>query len=89
MNAMRQAVTVSRMRQGEEILLRTNETQVQEDRDNLAIDWKESLYLATRGGSVALGLKNGLFQVGAPFDAQMSRFEVIYLNRVLMNHLFM
>jgi cytosine/adenosine deaminase-related metal-dependent hydrolase len=44
-----------------------------EGEGNLAIDWKESLYLATRGGSVSLGLKSGLFDVGAPFDAQMGK----------------
>ncbi|THV03871.1 Metallo-dependent hydrolase [Dendrothele bispora CBS 962.96] len=67
MNAMRQAVIVSRMRDGQ-----------RKDRDrpgsrSLAIDWKEFLYLATMGGAVALGLhpKSGMFQVGAPFDAQL------------------
>jgi len=54
MNAMRQAVAVSRMRD-----------------TNLSIDWKEALYLATRGGALALGLQ-GMFCVGAPFDAQES-----------------
>ena len=39
---------------------------------NLAINWKESLYLATRGGSRALG-SEGAFIVGAPFDAQESK----------------
>lgn len=41
--------------------------------DSLAITWKESLYLATRGGALSLGLKDvGEFKVGTPFDAQES-----------------
>lgn len=69
---MRQAVAVSRMRQG----LRIMDANHSDDDDSnnaqsLAIDWKESLYLATRGGSLALGLQ-GMFRVGAPFDAQES-----------------
>ncbi|KDQ62526.1 hypothetical protein JAAARDRAFT_170957 [Jaapia argillacea MUCL 33604] len=70
MNAMRQAVTVSRMREGHRIVAMT-----ETDGDgaphevNLSIDWKESLFLATRGGAVALELA-GRFEVGAPFDAQ-------------------
>lgn len=71
MNAMRQSVAVSRMRQGREIISRFD-GKVDRDEGNLAIDWKESLYLATRGGSIALGLQSGTFEVGAPFDAQMS-----------------
>lgn len=42
--------------------------------DALSIDWKESVYLATRGGAVALNLTSGEFVVGAPFDAQLSEF---------------
>ncbi|KAF9451970.1 Metallo-dependent hydrolase [Macrolepiota fuliginosa MF-IS2] len=72
MNAMRQAVAVSRMRQGKNLMSRIEQGQDGgEDERNLAIDWKESLYLATRGGSIALGLDSGVFEVGAPFDAQM------------------
>ena len=67
MNSMRQAVAVSRMREGER-KLRPNEISPKD----LSIDWKESLYLATRGGALALGLQ-GIFQVGAPFDAQESK----------------
>jgi guanine deaminase len=37
---------------------------------SLAIDWKDALYLATKGGATALGLACGVFQAGAPFDAQ-------------------
>ncbi|KAJ6621858.1 Metallo-dependent hydrolase, partial [Mycena sp. CBHHK59/15] len=68
MNSMRHAVSVSRMRQGSEIVSGRNSN----DRpgSTLAIDWKESLYLATRGGANALGLTTGTFAVGSPFDAQ-------------------
>ncbi len=40
---------------------------------NLRVEWKESLYLATRGGAEALGL-GGLWEVGMPFDAQRSEY---------------
>jgi hypothetical protein len=71
MNAMRQAVAVSRIREGERIMKAGSH--IQAEAKNLSIDWKESLFLATRGGSVALGLE-GMFKVGAPFDAQESKF---------------
>lgn len=47
-----------------------------EGSESLGIDWKEALYLATRGGALALGLGqgSGIFEVGAPFDAQCSEF---------------
>ncbi|KIL61377.1 hypothetical protein M378DRAFT_129848 [Amanita muscaria Koide BX008] len=66
MSAMRQAVVVSRMRESERV------TKGEKHDDSLAINWKESLYLATRGGAIALNLPlgTGAFQVGAPFDAQ-------------------
>jgi guanine deaminase len=41
---------------------------------NLSIDWKEALFLATRGGALALGLQ-GLFGVGFLFDAQESEYR--------------
>jgi guanine deaminase len=73
MNAMRQSVIISRIRDGQ-----------RKDRNEpgsrcLAIDWKDSLYLATRGGAIALGLqsKSGIFEVGAPFDAQHSKSIII------------
>ncbi|OSX59877.1 hypothetical protein POSPLADRAFT_1048336 [Postia placenta MAD-698-R-SB12] len=78
MGSMRQAVAVSRMREGARIMADTNEDgQVAEGarQVNLAVDWKEALYLATRGGALALGLPAGCgtFTVGAPFDAQFIR----------------
>ncbi|KAF9005443.1 hypothetical protein BDQ17DRAFT_1353098 [Cyathus striatus] len=73
MDAMRQAVAVSRMREGRNIMSQPGSPgDPHASEENLAIDWKESLYLATRGGSIALGLKegSGMFTIGAPFDAQ-------------------
>ncbi|CAK5284070.1 unnamed protein product [Mycena citricolor] len=64
MSAMRHAVSVSRMRHGAKQLAKETGDQ------SLAIDWMESLYLATKGGAEALGLASGCFAVGAPFDAQ-------------------
>ncbi|TFK23403.1 Metallo-dependent hydrolase, partial [Coprinopsis marcescibilis] len=66
MNAMRSAVAVSRMRDNQRRVKHGGQG------DSLAVTWQESLYLATRGGSIALGIsqKSGVFEVGAPFDAQ-------------------
>jgi hypothetical protein len=64
MNSMRQAVAVSRISDGTRKL--------SSGEQSVAIDWKEALYLATRGGATALGLSCGVFQAGAPFDAQCS-----------------
>ncbi|KAG8927677.1 hypothetical protein FRC02_007930 [Tulasnella sp. 418] len=70
--AMRYAVSTSRIREG----MRTeneisNGIRNRDDRKgSVSIDWKESLFLATRGGSVALGLSTGQFCIGSPFDAQ-------------------
>ena len=88
MNAARQAVIVSRVREGSRILsaarfIEENDVKPRPDEnareesgatDSLAIDWKESLYLATGGGMKALGLPRGCgtFTIGAPFDAQWS-----------------
>lgn len=74
MNAMRSAVIVSRMREGtiKEAISTGNINCAQPA--NVSINWKEALYLATRGGAVTLGLPagSGMFVVGAPFDAQLS-----------------
>ena len=66
---MRMAVAVSRLREG----LLKRETGDDASR-NPRIDWKESLYLATKGGAEAMDLPrgSGWFNVGAPFDAQQS-----------------
>ncbi|KAJ7796172.1 hypothetical protein B0H14DRAFT_3551522 [Mycena olivaceomarginata] len=68
MNSMRHAVSVSRMRQGSKQMKADSD-----DGKSLAIDWKESLYLATKGGATALGLATGAFGVGLSFDAQEIR----------------
>ncbi|OSD07262.1 Metallo-dependent hydrolase [Trametes coccinea BRFM310] len=79
MNAMRQAVAVSRMREGARTVSKMRSTSPAADVDQetdddkpVSIDWKEALYLATRGGALALDLPEGCgtFTVGAPFDAQ-------------------
>lgn len=69
MQAMRQAVVVSRMREGQRIMQAGGESD-----DYVSIDWKDALYLATAGGAAAMGLPNGVgtFAVGSPFDAQHS-----------------
>ncbi|KAG8702844.1 hypothetical protein FRC09_004506 [Ceratobasidium sp. 395] len=67
MNAMRQAVITSRMRNG-------FQTELVPGDAPFSIDWKESLYMATRGGAIALGLKSGIIQPGAPFDVQRIDF---------------
>ena len=76
MNAMRQAVAVSRMREGARIAghyRATGHNNEQEDKV-LSVNWKEALYLATKGGAEALNLAqgSGSFAVGAPFDVQCS-----------------
>ncbi|KAL1728585.1 hypothetical protein EV714DRAFT_214809 [Schizophyllum commune] len=74
MHAMRHAVAVSRMREGERII-QQQDKQAESQDPNLAINWKEALYLATRGGAIALDLPQGAgsFVVGAPFDCQRIR----------------
>jgi len=68
---MRMSVAVSRLREG--LLKRENQTPGEPTVNNPKIDWKESLYLATKGGAEAMGLPQGWFNVGAPFDAQQIR----------------
>ena len=68
MDSMRHAVAVSRVRDGARKI--SDSSRNGNDRKSLAIDWKEALYLATRGGAIALRLSSGVFRVGAPFDAQ-------------------
>ncbi|KAI6041394.1 Metallo-dependent hydrolase, partial [Pisolithus marmoratus] len=76
MSSMRHAVAVSRMRESTRVLERIGEcggnTETSDcETRSLAITWKESLYLATRGGALALGLsKVGELEVGSPLDAQ-------------------
>lgn len=75
MNAMRQGVIMSRVREGARV-----EAEVQrkmdggkaDDGKSLAVHWTDLLYVATRGGAEALGLSTGVFAPGVPFDAQQS-----------------
>jgi len=69
MSAMRQAVIVSRMRENDKVVAKSGK---EDGKESLAINWKEALYIATRGGAIALCLPEGtgIFAVGAPFDAQ-------------------
>jgi guanine deaminase len=78
--AMRMSVIVSRMREGERLVSETPGDAV------LSIDWKESLYLATKGGAIAMDLPKGCgeFQVGAPFDAQLGRYASFVCRRSLI-----
>lgn len=74
-SAMRHAVIVSRMREGQRVMAQSKKQSGNEEENAerpLSIDWKEALYLATRGGAEALGLQSGVFRVGAPFDVQQS-----------------
>lgn len=76
MGCMRQAVAISRMREGERAMALAEGRLCQDD-GSLAVDWREALYLATRGGALALDLPAGVgtFEVGAPFDAQCSEYD--------------
>ena len=72
MNAMRQAVAVSRIREGSRMMDKGTAID-----SKLSIDWKEALFLATRGDAMALGLQ-GMFGVGLPFDAQESELKQLF-----------
>ncbi|KAH7105166.1 Metallo-dependent hydrolase [Auriculariales sp. MPI-PUGE-AT-0066] len=76
MRQMRHAVATSRIREGQRVVNQERKkVQPEPNADAAAqpasIDWKEALYLATRGGALALGLGQcGSFKVGHAFDAQ-------------------
>ncbi|KAF8182620.1 hypothetical protein BJ912DRAFT_977867 [Pholiota molesta] len=79
MNAMRQAVATARMREGRRQMGAgagaggsESGLDLEAGAGDRSIDWTEALFLATRGGALALGLE-GTFSVGAPFDAQEIR----------------
>ena len=84
MGAMRWAVGVSRLLEGARLERSEWQASGAEDREinpaidtlgpgvQVQVDWKEALYLGTRGGALALGLGSGAFKIGAPFDAQLS-----------------
>jgi guanine deaminase len=73
MTAMRQAVIMSRTRQGARVEKALLEA-VPSTGESLMVHWTDALFLATRGGAAALGLSTGVFTPGAPFDAQRSEF---------------
>ncbi|KAI0269835.1 Metallo-dependent hydrolase [Gloeopeniophorella convolvens] len=78
MGAMRWAVGVARILEGARLDGSGFQAAVSEgrapgsanDTRGLGVDWKEALFLGTRGGAAALGLGSGVFGIGAPFDAQ-------------------
>jgi guanine deaminase len=67
------------MREGERMMAQA-EVKFAKPQESLAVNWKEALFLATRGGALALGLQpgSGIFEVGAPFDAQCSKSLVFF-----------
>ncbi|KAI0250815.1 Metallo-dependent hydrolase [Lactifluus subvellereus] len=74
MGAMRWAVGVARISEGARLEKSGGQAGGSGDRaggvSGVSVDWKEALYMGTRGGAVALGLGSGGFKIGAPFDAQ-------------------
>jgi guanine deaminase len=80
MGAMRWAVGVARLSEGARLERSGWQASGSEDRlaeavintRGISVDWKEALYLGTRGGAKALGLGSGVFEIGSPFDAQQS-----------------
>lgn len=75
MSAMRMAVVVANMRENDRQNMIAKGAIVEEDK-SLKVTWIESLYLATTGGMIALGIiekEKHPFQVGVPFDAQQSQ----------------
>lgn len=76
--AMRQAVIISRMREGDrcESLGCSFGTVKKEEEGggrSLRVDWKEAVWAATRGGKAGMGL-GGALEVGMEFDVQLSEF---------------
>jgi guanine deaminase len=82
MGAMRWAVGVARLSEGARLERsgwqasgskdRVAEPVISTRERGISVDWKEALYLGTRGGALALGLGSGVFKIGSPFDAQQS-----------------
>ncbi|OCF35004.1 guanine deaminase [Kwoniella heveanensis BCC8398] len=74
---MRQAVIISRLREGarcESLDCSFADADAQEadaaSSKNVKVDWKEAVYLATRGGKKGMGL-GGALEVGMEFDVQL------------------
>ena len=78
MNTMRTAVVVSRIREG------ARKESGQTQGESLSINWKEALYLATKGGATTLQLTRGTgtFEIGAPFDAQLSELIFTFIDAI-------
>lgn len=74
MTAMRQAVIMSRTREGARIEKAVENKSTASPEGSLAVHWTDVLHVATRGGAEALGLTAGEFKPGVPFDAQKSEF---------------
>jgi guanine deaminase len=93
LGAMRWAVGVARILEGARLEKSGGQAAGPEDQANgsigsrgFGVDWKEALYLGTRGGAVALGLGSGVFKIGAPFDAQLSK-RPLFCTLTLCNHM--
>lgn len=76
--AMRQAVIISRMREGDRCeslgcSFGTVKKEAEGGGRNLRVDWKEAVWAATRGGKAGMGL-GGALEVGMEFDVQLSEF---------------
>lgn len=77
MNAMRQAVIMSRVREGARSERQIDAPDgVKVEKGPLSVHWTDVLYLATKGGAEALGLSSGVFAKGNPFDAQLSASRI-------------
>ncbi|KAF8311249.1 Metallo-dependent hydrolase [Clavulina sp. PMI_390] len=77
MTAMRQAVITSRTREGSRVETSIARGDASTSGASLAVHWTDTLFLATRGGAEALGLRGGHFVAGASFDAQLSTLAKI------------
>lgn len=75
MTAMRQAVIMSKTRNGAQIEKNISGASAIPS-GSLAVGWIDALHLATRGGAQALGLPTGIFAPGIPFDAQQSESQI-------------
>ncbi|ODN93476.1 guanine deaminase [Cryptococcus wingfieldii CBS 7118] len=73
--AMRQAVIISRMREGDRCekagcSFAGMKSEKEGGGRDLRVDWKEAMWAATRGGKAGMGL-GGALEVGMEFDAQL------------------
>lgn len=79
LSAMRMAVIVAKMRENsrQEVQAKLVHASITGENKSLEVSWIESLYLATTGGMIALGIiehgDSHPFQAGRPFDVQQSK----------------